>query len=489
MSEYKKLSLKEKTAQGLMWGGLSNGIQQLLNLFFGIWLSRILDVEDYGVIGMLTIFTLLATTLQESGFTQAIANKKNPTHKDFNAVFWCSSLIGVSLYIILFLAAPYIADFFSIPELTPLARFLFIGFVLSSLGTAHSAYLFKHLMVKQRSISMITGLTISGAVGITMAYNGFAYWGLATQHITYVLCTNGMFWVFSKWRPTLNISFAPIKKMIPFSSRILVTKICMHINNHIYNILLGRFYTKQDVGYFSQANKWNLMGSSILTDMIQGVAQPVLRDVVNDIDRQKRVFLKMLRFTSFLSFPALFGLAFVAPEFIKLALTDKWLNSAFILQILCIGGAFFPINHLLGNLIISRGQSSIYMWNTISLGITQLIFALLLYSKGIQVMVIASVCIHILWTFIWYYFTQLQIKYSLLQLLKEIVPYAFTSIIAILASRYILLGVENIYLLFISKIIIVGVIYFIILALCKASILKESYAFISKIVLRKKHNH
>ena len=132
-------SLKDKTAKGLLWGGISNGVQQLLNLAFGIFLARILTPADYGMVGMLAIFTAIAGTLQDSGFTSALANKKEVTHRDYNAVFWFSFLTGITLYIILFFSAPLIAAYYRQPDLIPLARFTFLGFVISSSATAHSA--------------------------------------------------------------------------------------------------------------------------------------------------------------------------------------------------------------------------------------------------------------------------------------------------------------------------------------------------------------
>lgn len=192
-------SLKEKTAKGLFWGGLSNGVQQLLNLFFGIFLSRILNAEDYGMVGMLSIFSLIAGSLQESGFTAALANKRNISHKDYNAVFWFSTGLSACLYLILFLCAPLIAEFYHTPELTALARYTFLGFFVASLGIAHSAYLFRNLMVKQKAMAVTIGLTASGTIGITMACLGFAYWGIATQSIVYVGTINICYWCFSPW--------------------------------------------------------------------------------------------------------------------------------------------------------------------------------------------------------------------------------------------------------------------------------------------------
>ena len=168
-------TLKEKTAKGLLWGGISNGIQQLLNLVFGIFLARLLTPADYGMVGMLTIFSLIASTLQESGFTAALTNKRDIKHEDYNAVFWFSLFMGLSLYLILFFSAPLIADFFHQPQLIPLARYSFLGFVISSTGTAQNAYIFRNLMVRQKALSVCIGLFISGIVGITLAYHGFSY--------------------------------------------------------------------------------------------------------------------------------------------------------------------------------------------------------------------------------------------------------------------------------------------------------------------------
>ena len=257
-------SLKEKTAKGLFWGGFSNGIQQLLNLAFGIFITRLLDPADYGMVGMLAIFSLIASSIQESGFTAALVNKKEVTHSDYNAVYWFNAAISLFMYLLLFLCAPLIADFYNTHELTPLARYSFIGFFIASLGISHSAYLQRNLMVKQRAISSVTGLVLSGVTGVTLAYFGFSYWGLATQSIVYVFVTTACYWHFTRWRPTLQINFAPIKEMFGFSGKLLVTNVFNHINNNLFSVILGKFYSEQEVGYYSQANKWCSMGQQFI---------------------------------------------------------------------------------------------------------------------------------------------------------------------------------------------------------------------------------
>jgi len=478
-------SLKDKTAKGLLWGGLSNGVQQLLNLFFGIFLARLLTPADYGMVGMLSIFSLIAASIQESGFTAALINKKDIKHEDYNAVFWFSTLASLCIYTLLFFCAPLIAKFFHQPELTALARYSFIGFVIASLGTAHSAYMFKNFLVKQRALSGIIGIFVAGCIGLILAYNGYSYWGIATQSIAYTTTVMICFWFFTPWHPTFSLNFTPLKDMITFSSKMLATNIFNHLNNNIFSIILGKFYSEKEVGYYNQANKWNAMGYSIVNSMIYSVAQPVLAQVADDKERQLRIFRKMLRFTAFISFPAMFGLSLIAPELITIAITDKWIMSARILQLLCISGAFIPITALCSNLIISKGKSNVYMWNTIILGLLQLLTMSLIHSYGIQTMIITYVCISIGWITIWRYFVGKEIDFKITHLLIDIFPSLFIAFSVMVITHILTLPLESIYLLFICKILFAGSLYILIMKLSGNKTFKESLQFLAK----KLHKH
>lgn len=452
-------SLKEKTAKGLFWGGFSNGIQQLLNLVFGIFLARLLNASDYGMVGMLTIFSLIAGSLQESGFVAALTNKKEITHQDYNAVFWFSSGLSLCLYTLLFFCAPLIADFYQIPELTALARFSFLGFFIASLGTSQSAYLFRNLQVKQKTTASLIGLIISGIIGILMAYCGFSYWGIATQSLVYVSVTTACFWHYSPWRPTLHIELSPLKKMFSFSAKLLITNIFNNINNNLFSIILGKFYSEKEVGYFNQANKWNMMGHSFIAGMISNIAQPTFVQVSENRDRQLRIFRKMLRFTAFVSFPLMLGLSLIAPDLIIIAITDKWAESARILQIISIGGAFVPITTLYTNLIISKGKSNIYMWNTICLGLLQLFSMLMLYPYGIHTMIVFYIIINTGWLLIWQYFVWREIRITLLMTIKDVFPFFIIALSCMLLTYLFTLNINNIYFALIAKISIAAFLY------------------------------
>ena len=407
-------TLKEKTAKGLFWGGLSSTVQQLLGIVFGIILARRLNQSDFGMIAMITIFQLIGNDLQNSGFKVALANLRQPTDRDYNSVFWFNILMGGSLYVLLFFLAPFIADFYHIPSLTPLARYAFLSIVFASFGTAQSAWLFKNLHAKQQAKAGMMAVLISSSVAVVMAYMGFAYWALATQTNLYILLCTLLYWHYSPWRPTFSSSKAatqrskfkvqsskaatqrsrifnfqfsffnfevlrPALRMFRFSVKLLISQVLTDINNNVLNILLGRFYGRHDTGNYNQAFQWSTKGSNIIQSMVQQVAQPVLVSIDNEHERQLHVLRKMMRFAAFLSFPLLFGLSLVSHEFIVTLLGEKWAQSAHYLRLLAIASAFLPLSTLLANVVITKGRSNIFMYVNLALAICQTAAMLTIY--------------------------------------------------------------------------------------------------------------
>ena len=436
------------------------------------------------MVGMLTIFSAIAAALQEGGFISALTNRKETLHKDYNAVFWFSLMCSTTIYILLFFAAPLIADFYDTPELIPLSRLSFLGFVISSMSIAPRAYLFKNLRIKDTTVISISSLIVSGIVGITLAANGFAYWGIALQSISFITVMTILNFYFSHWRPRFRFDFTPIKEMIGFSSKIIITNIFTIINNNLFSVLLGKFYSEREVGNFTQANKWNGMGHTTITGMINGIAQPVFTRVADDKARQLAVFRKLLRFTAFISFPAMFGLALIANEFIVIAVTAKWQACVPIMQILCIWGAFVPITYMYSNLLISKGKSNLFMWNTIAQSLVQLTMLLCTISQGILVMAVIYTVINIGWLLIWHYFVNKQIHITLWEVMKDITPYLLISGGVIGTSYFLTIGFHNLYVLLILKIGIAVSLYVFIMWIGKSVIFFESVQFIRKKLLK-----
>lgn len=485
--EEKESSLKKKTAKGLFFGGLSNAIQQIIGFLFGLYVARnLLSPSDYGTISLLTIFALIATAFQESGFVMGLVNKREVSHKDYNAVFWCSLSISTLLYIALFFLAPFIADFYEKEELTALSRFLFISFWLGSFSIAHNAYLYRHLMVAERSIVMLSALIVSNIAGLIFAYYGFAYWSLAIQTVVYTFVSSSMFFYFSKFRPTLHIDFSPIKDIYKFSSKILITNIFIHINNNIYASVLGKFFSKQQIGFISQASKWNNMGQSLITNMINNVIQPVLNQIHDDENRQVRVFRKLLNFTSFVAFIMLFGLAAVADDFIRITLTDKWIESARYVRILCIGGAFATINNVFSNLILTKGQSSIYMFNIVGFGILQFLILILCKDFGLELSIMLISTLNLLWIFIWYVIVKRFIAFGLMQLISDVFTYVFLAGIACAAAAFLSQSISLLFVRFSTCILASGVFYLLLNKIFKPDILTEIINFAKGSLIKKK---
>jgi O-antigen/teichoic acid export membrane protein len=473
-------SLKQKTAKGLLWGALNNGTTQVLNLVLGIFLARLLTPSDYGIVGVLTIFSAIAAMLQSSGLGTALINIKKPTDNDYNAVFWFNILVSLSLYTILFCCAPFIADFFHQPCLVNVSRVLFLSLPISALSISSGTYLIKNMMNREIAIIGISSIFLSGITGIILAYNDFSYWSLVGQQLVLVTSlTIGRF-IFVSWRPLLKIDFTPVKRMFSFCINILGTNIILVINTHILTFIFGRILPINTVGYYSQANKWNNMARGTITDTVGQIAQTVFVSVSDEREREIRVFRKMLRFTAFLSFPAMLGFAMVSNEFILLTIGEKWRESIILLQILCMGGAFMPLSSLYHNLIISSGRSDLYMWCNIGQMVIQLILVLLFYSKGIIAIVIAYTILTILWLGVWQIQATRLAGIRLLDVLKDIVPFLVVSLLVMTITYISTANITNLVLLLGARILMAVVLYAGMMKLLRAKVMEECIDFIRK---------
>ncbi len=471
-------TLKEKTAKGLFWGGMNNGVQQLLGLAFGIILGRLLDPSDYGMTAMLAVFSVIANELQSSGFKTGLINLKSPAHDDYNAVFWFNVLAGAAIYVVLWFCAPLIADYYHQPKLIPLSRYVFLGFVFSSFGMAQSAYLTKQMQIKQIAQCGMTATLTSSIVSVVLAALGFGYWALATQYLLYIAMNTLLLWFFSPWRPTMKVTFEPIRRLFPFSFKIMLSAIFTQVNNNIMNLLLGRYYGETNTGHYNQAYQWSSKCFLLVGNMLKQVDQTVLVGLGDERERQLAVLRKMMRFTAFISFPLLFGLGMVSHEFIVLAIGEKWAFAASLLPLLCLCGAFMPLSTLLTDSVISQHRSDIYLWNTFALGILQMALMVALWREGIMTMVIAYALLNIAWVFVWHFFVQRLMNYRLIPFLKDILPFALAAAGVMAVTGFVTHAIEMLWLKLLCRVVLAALLYYVVMRLAGAVILKEIMAFI-----------
>ena len=472
--------LKEKTAKGLLWGALNSGSTQLLNLIFGIFLGRLITPAEYGIVGVLSIFTLIAGNLQSSGFTQALVNLKAPRNEDYTAVFWFNTLTSFVLYALLFLSAPLIARFFHQPCLVDVSRFVFLSFVISSFGIAHNAYMTKNMMNRELAIIGAIALLCSGGVATFLAFYGFSYWSLAWQQIIYITVLNIGRYYYTPWRPSWHFTFEPVRKMFGFSVKILITNIINTLSNNILTLLFGRLYPIKAVGDYSQAYKWNTMASAFVANAVGQVAQPVLASVKEEQGRSVRVFRKMLRFTAFLSFPAMFGLAIISNEFILLTIGKRWIDAVPLLQMLCIGGAFVPFYTLYQNVAISNGRSDIYMFCNIAQIVLQLVIIGFFYHLGINTMVMVYTLFTIAWLFVWQWTARRIIGLRFREVIKDVMPTLCIALLVMATTYFVTLSLHHLLLLLICRILIATLLYAAIMKLLHVEMMDELLLFVKK---------
>ena len=471
-------SLKERTAKGLLWGAVNNVTSQLLSVAIGIVLGRLLSPAEYGMVGMLAIFTAIAGSLQESGFTAALTNMKQATHRDYNAVFWFSTLMSVALYGVLYLCAPLIASYFRQPGLVPLSRLVFASLLMAGLGTAHAAYMFRNMMNREKALIGFAALAGSGIVGIALALGGYSYWSLAWQQFAYITIVNLGRLLYVRWHPSLHVDLSPIRRMFGFSSKILLTNIMNQANSNLLSFVFGRLFTAGAVGSYTQAAKWNLMGHSLITGTIQQVAQPVLASINDEENRQLKVFRKMLRFTAMLSMPALFGLGLIA-DFIVLLLGDHWADSVMLLRILCVSGAFMPIHTLYQNLFISHGRSDTYMWCTAAQIAAQLAVIVVVSTRGgLGLMVTAYTVLMVSWTAVWQLLAHRLTGLRLRDVLKDILPFMLAAIGCTAAAYVGTADISQPVLSIALRILITAVLYILVMKISGAKIFDECIQFL-----------
>lgn len=476
-------NLKHKTAKGIFWGGLSNGLQQLLGVIFGVVLLRELTPGDYGMIGMLAIFTGIANTVQESGFTAALTNRKIFDPKDYNAVFWFNLIVGSSFYVLLYFSAPLIAEYYNQPELIPLSRVLFLAIIASSLGIAHNAVLFREMLVKERAKIDVLSSVVAGIVGITLAVMGYGYWALAIQTLVYASMSTFLRWRYSPWKPSFSFDLNPIREMFGFSSKMLFSTIVYQIQGNIFSILLGRFYTVADVGYYSQGTKWSGMGAQVINGTLSNIFQPLFVKYNADKTKQLALCRKMLRLIGFLSFPVLLGFAFVSEDFIRM-INIQWLPSVPLIQIYCVWGAFSPIYILYSQVMISRGDSRCYLYSNLVFSMVQIISVFCILELGIYWIAMVSCALSFLMLFYWQRLIKRKLGLGFFMAIKDIAPYLFIVLFDFFIVWLITNQIQEVFIKLLIKILLSVILYMALLYNLDSVIYKEAYFYL----LKKKEN-
>lgn len=473
-------NLKHKAAGAAVWNLIERFGIQLVFLITGIILARILNVGDYALVGMLAIFTAISSILTDSGFSVALIREKDVNNIDFSSVFVFNIFISGILYIILFLSAPLIAGFYNQPDLIPLSRVMFLAIPINAFGLIQNVVLSRRVRFKKLAQINLTAMILSGALALTMAFTGKGVWALAAQSVGYAACRTSGLWLTHVWNLSFKFRIERLKKHFYFSVNLLITSLLNAAFINLYSLFIGRYFPKEQMGYYTQGNKFAEIPNGILTGPIQNMSLTVFSKIQDDENRLVRACRKSMRSLSFMIFPVIFGLISIAKPLFLTLLGDKWEGMIFFFQLICIANIFTTFSALNNIFLNIKGHSRTILHLEI-LKIALLVISLFFSIRyGIIAMLYGLIAVRFLCFIIGAYVSGKKTGYSIWMQLKDLAPYlAISLIMAILVYSWTFI-INNHYLLLTLQIITGALFYIIVNEKTGSKVYKDTKEMILK---------
>jgi len=438
--------LKKAMINGMMWTSVDKFGVQFIQFIFSIIIARILSPEDYGTIGLLTIFITISQVFIESGFGKALIQNNKPRQLDYSTVFYFNLLIGVSCYILIFLASPYIANFFNLPILKELARIISLVLIINAFNIVPNAIFSIKLHFKPLAISNGVGAIIGGAIGIIAALNGCGVWALAYMTLTTSLIIMILQWYQSKWIPIFNFSFKSIKKLYKFGGNILVGSLIDSTVNNLNSIAIGKFFDTRSLGFYSKGLGFSNMLSNTIVSVLYTVLFPAFSIIKDDVERLLLAFKKSIRYISLIVFPIFMLVSILAKPLIIILLTEKWLTAAIILQYLVLARMINMVALVNTQVLHGMGYSRITLKQDILKTIVRVLFLFASFKFGIVWIAIADLVATIVNFFINAYFLGKILNFGAFRQIKEFGSVFISAAIASITSFVLIALFDNNYI-------------------------------------------
>lgn len=354
-------SIEKKTLKSVAWTSVDRFGALAIQFIVTSILARLLEPADFGMVGMLALFMAVGSLLIDSGFSHTLIQKENVSNQDYSTVFLTNILIGITLYGVLFIAAPGIACFFNTPQLTTFARTIFLMFPINALCVVHLAKLTRELQFKTIAKISIYSALVSGGVGISVALCGYGIWALIFQQLSLYVSRVILYWLFVRWYPTTWFNRRSFRTLWKFSMNLLGTGVIVTIFDNIYVFIVGRFFPLDVTGYFNQAWQMGTMLPSLITGVVSKAAFPIFCQVNKQRNPLSDISRKTLHANLFISIPCMFGVMVMAPNIFTAFFSEKWLPSVPLFRIICIYGAFMPIRVVNTDAIKACGKGKLYL--------------------------------------------------------------------------------------------------------------------------------
>lgn len=437
--------LKDKAISGVKWNAIGRFSTQGVNFIIGLILARLLSPSDYGVVGMVGIFFAIAQTFIDSGFGSALIRKNDCTDTDYSTAFYFNVIVGLVCCILLWIASPFIADFFNTPILKDLVKVMSLNMFVSSFAIVHGTKLTHAVDFKSQSIIKLITAIISGVCGVLMAYKGFGVWSLVYQQLIATGLRVVLLYVVTKWLPKLEFSKGSFKYLFNFGSKILAASLLHTIYANMTTMIIGKFYSAKDLGYYSRGESLATYPSTNITGILQSVTYPVLSKIQDDQGQLINAYRKLISMTSMVIFFGMFLLAALAKPLIITLLTAKWLDAVIYLQVFCFAYMFDHICALNLNMLYVKGYSNLVLKLEIikkTISISMIIAAI---PFGVLAICIARALYTQIAVVINTYYTGKLFGLGYVKQVKDFSKYLIYSIIAVIPAFLItLINVHNV---------------------------------------------
>lgn len=478
--------LKKKTIHGLTWKSIQQFSLEGFQFLVMLIMARLLTPSDYGTVGMITVFIAISGTFVDCGFTSALVRMKKPSQADLSTAFFFNLFVSTLFYIILFLIAPLVADFYNMPVLKNILRVQALTIIIGAFNAVQkTTYTINLDFKRQAQITMVSSV-VASIFGIIMAYSGFGVWALVYQTLFGGIFIGVLFWLFSNWRPSFIFSKESFRNMFAYGSNLMLSHLINTTYSQIYPIVIGKFFSAATLGNFSRARHWANLGSKNLTGILNSVTFPVLAKVQDDDKRLENIYRRMIRTSVFIIFPLMIGLSAVAKPLTFVTIGEKWDFSARILQIICFAMMWYPVHAINLNLLKVKGRSDLFLKLEIIKKIVAVCILCISVPMGIIAMCYFRILSAMIALFINTYYTGKMINVGYLRQMRDIAPTLLLAMVMWAVVLFTIQFISNKYIQLPVGILIGAAIYLAGSYLFKFPELKEVLVMYKDLKNRKK---
>ncbi len=431
---------KEKTVSGFFWRFLERCCSYGISFVVSIVLARILDPSYYGEIALITVFTAILQVFINGGFGSALIQKKDADDLDFSSVFYFNLAMCICLYALMYVAAPWIAEYYENERLVPLIRVVSLSLVLSGLKNIQYSYVSKHMLFRKFFFSTIGGTIVSGAVGLYMAYAGYGVWALVAQSLLNEGVAMIILWITVPWHPKWQFSFSRIKILFGFGWKILVSTLLDSVYNEIRQLVIGKRYSSEALAYYNRGKTFPSMINTNVVQSLDSVLFPTMSNAQDSPEQIKAVVRRSIKTSTYIMAPLLLGLAACASSVVELLLTEKWLPCVFYMQIFCITFVFYPIHSSNLSAIKALGRSDLFLTLQIVRTVIGLAAVVATAWISVEALALSMLVTSLLSTVVNSYPNKKLIGYMWFEQMKDIIPQllvAFAMAVPVFFMQYL----------------------------------------------------